>query len=417
MGEGETEVDGYLDAADTRSTLDALARSGRRRALGARGPRQPAGRIEVGSAALARCRRRPRARRAIDVGNAGTLLRMLPGWLAGPAGGVDARRRRVDPPPPGRPRRRAAAADGRRRRVPRRAPAAAAGPARAAARDRLPAAGRQRAGEVVRAARRPLAEGETSVTEPARRGITPSGCCARRGAVRVREPSTRRSPAAARAPHHRRAGRPPRGRADPRPRRLLLGGLPRRRRGDRAAAARCGSTASASTRPASGCWGSSTGWAPRSRSRRGRTRRREPRGTIVARHGPLTATTRPRPTRCRSRSTSCPWSRSSAASPRARRSVSGAEELRHKESDRIATVVDGLRGSGAEIEATDDGFVVDGTGGLGRGARLARRPPPGDARRGRRARLARRRRGGGWTRRRSAIPRFEADLASLAATG
>jgi 3-phosphoshikimate 1-carboxyvinyltransferase len=49
--------------------------------------------------------------------------------------------------------------------------------------------------------------------------------------------------------------------------------------------------------------------------------------------------------------------------------VSGAEELRHKESDRIATVVDGLRGLGAEIEAREDGFTVTGTGGL-RGGRL-----------------------------------------------
>ena len=37
--------------------------------------------------------------------------------------------------------------------------------------------------------------------------------------------------------------------------------------------------------------------------------------------------------------------------------VAGAEELRHKESDRIATVVEGLTGLGAEIEATDDGFA------------------------------------------------------------
>jgi 3-phosphoshikimate 1-carboxyvinyltransferase len=44
--------------------------------------------------------------------------------------------------------------------------------------------------------------------------------------------------------------------------------------------------------------------------------------------------------------------------------VSGAEELRHKESDRIATVVDGLSALGAAIEATDDGFVVTGTGEL-----------------------------------------------------
>ncbi len=49
--------------------------------------------------------------------------------------------------------------------------------------------------------------------------------------------------------------------------------------------------------------------------------------------------------------------------------VRGAAELRVKESDRIATVVDGLRGLGAEIEALPDGFAVTGTGGL-RGGRL-----------------------------------------------
>jgi 3-phosphoshikimate 1-carboxyvinyltransferase len=49
--------------------------------------------------------------------------------------------------------------------------------------------------------------------------------------------------------------------------------------------------------------------------------------------------------------------------------VRGAGELRVKESDRIATVVDGLRGLGADIEAFDDGFAVRGTGGL-RGGRL-----------------------------------------------
>jgi 3-phosphoshikimate 1-carboxyvinyltransferase len=44
--------------------------------------------------------------------------------------------------------------------------------------------------------------------------------------------------------------------------------------------------------------------------------------------------------------------------------VRGAQELRLKESDRIATVVDGLNGLGGDLEATDDGFVVRGTGGL-----------------------------------------------------
>ncbi len=48
--------------------------------------------------------------------------------------------------------------------------------------------------------------------------------------------------------------------------------------------------------------------------------------------------------------------------------VRGAEELRLKESDRITAVVDGLRGLGADIDATPDGFVVRGTGGLRGGA-------------------------------------------------
>jgi 3-phosphoshikimate 1-carboxyvinyltransferase len=49
--------------------------------------------------------------------------------------------------------------------------------------------------------------------------------------------------------------------------------------------------------------------------------------------------------------------------------VSGAAELRAKESDRIAGIVEGLSGLGAEIEGRPDGFAVRGTGGL-RGGEL-----------------------------------------------
>ncbi|MGI8845711.1 MAG: 3-phosphoshikimate 1-carboxyvinyltransferase [Thermoleophilaceae bacterium] len=42
--------------------------------------------------------------------------------------------------------------------------------------------------------------------------------------------------------------------------------------------------------------------------------------------------------------------------------VCGAAEMRHKESDRIEGVVTGLRAIGADIEALPDGFVVHGTG-------------------------------------------------------
>jgi 3-phosphoshikimate 1-carboxyvinyltransferase len=50
--------------------------------------------------------------------------------------------------------------------------------------------------------------------------------------------------------------------------------------------------------------------------------------------------------------------------------VRGAEELRLKESDRIAGVVEGLRGLGADIEATQDGFVVRGDGSRLRGGTI-----------------------------------------------
>ncbi len=44
--------------------------------------------------------------------------------------------------------------------------------------------------------------------------------------------------------------------------------------------------------------------------------------------------------------------------------VRGASELRVKETDRIAGVVEGLNGLGASLEATDDGFVVHGGTGI-----------------------------------------------------
>ena len=53
--------------------------------------------------------------------------------------------------------------------------------------------------------------------------------------------------------------------------------------------------------------------------------------------------------------------------------VRGAGELRVKESDRIMGVVEGLGGLGADIEATGDGFVVRGTGGLRGGTIDSRR--------------------------------------------
>lgn len=50
--------------------------------------------------------------------------------------------------------------------------------------------------------------------------------------------------------------------------------------------------------------------------------------------------------------------------------VTSAQELRHKESDRIAAVVEGLSAIGADIEDTGDGFTVRGDGGPLEGGKL-----------------------------------------------
>jgi 3-phosphoshikimate 1-carboxyvinyltransferase len=73
MADGETSIENYLRADDTLSTLAAVE------ALGAdvQGA-EKGGEIRVGGAGL-----RGAVPASIDVGNAGTLLRLLPGWLAG----------------------------------------------------------------------------------------------------------------------------------------------------------------------------------------------------------------------------------------------------------------------------------------------------------------------------------------------
>lgn len=87
MGEGETEISGYLYAADTRSTLAAVE------ALGAEVSGGTIASLPLEATPPASVSLRVRgvglrgARPApLDVGNAGTLLRLLPGWLAGQEG-------------------------------------------------------------------------------------------------------------------------------------------------------------------------------------------------------------------------------------------------------------------------------------------------------------------------------------------
>jgi 3-phosphoshikimate 1-carboxyvinyltransferase len=76
MGEGETAIEAYLDAADTRSTLAAVE------ALGAEVQGVAAEAMEI-TIHVRGVGLRGAAPAQVDVGNAGTLLRLLPGWLAG----------------------------------------------------------------------------------------------------------------------------------------------------------------------------------------------------------------------------------------------------------------------------------------------------------------------------------------------
>ncbi len=91
MAEGETRIEGYLDAADTRSTLNAVASLGAETGIvettvsvppGVSPAPTPPPALYVRGVGL-----RGAGPAAIDVGNAGTLLRLLPGWLAGQEGG------------------------------------------------------------------------------------------------------------------------------------------------------------------------------------------------------------------------------------------------------------------------------------------------------------------------------------------
>jgi 3-phosphoshikimate 1-carboxyvinyltransferase len=85
MGEGETDVIGYLDAADTRSTLAAVQAVGARlihEDIGTKLVEETDG-LGAPNLRIAGVGLRGARSAAIDVGNAGTLLRLLPGWLAG----------------------------------------------------------------------------------------------------------------------------------------------------------------------------------------------------------------------------------------------------------------------------------------------------------------------------------------------
>jgi 3-phosphoshikimate 1-carboxyvinyltransferase len=84
MGEGETTIENYLDAADTRSTLAAVQMLGASIHHVGPGVIDRALRVQgVGLRGAVSTQMDAERPGTIDVGNAGTLLRLLPGWLAG----------------------------------------------------------------------------------------------------------------------------------------------------------------------------------------------------------------------------------------------------------------------------------------------------------------------------------------------
>jgi 3-phosphoshikimate 1-carboxyvinyltransferase len=370
MADGRSQVAGYLDSADTRSTLAAVEALGARvetldsqapgaldlriDGIGLNGPGRGAG---------------PNAL-AIDVGNAGTLLRLLPGWLAGQGRGAwkldgdeSIRRRPVDRV--AEPlRRMGAGIECREDRLP---PLEVRGAALRGVSYRLPVASAQVKSCVLLAGL--LADGGTEVIEPApsrdhtERMLVAAGARvasqARGHGLTVRgelpgrsvtvQPAERLDPCGFEVPGDFSSAAfflvaaliVPGSRV-----RLDGVGLNPTRVGLLGILNRMGAAIEVTEGIPSGG---------------------EPLGAIDARHSTLQGT-RVAPGEVPLAIDELPLVGLAACFADGETIVSGAEELRHKESDRIARVVDALRALGGDAEATDDGFVVRGTGSLRGGA-------------------------------------------------
>jgi 3-phosphoshikimate 1-carboxyvinyltransferase len=347
-------IRGYLDAADTNSTLAAVQR------LGAVVERD-GGEIVVWGAGL-RAAAVPEG--PIDVGNAGTLMRLLPGWLAAQEGrsftldgDASIRRRPVDRI--AEPLRlMGAEVDATEERLP---PFTVTGARLRSIAYELPVASAQVKSCVLLAAL--AAEGTTTVSEPApsrdhtERMLAAAGVAVHRNGRHITvspaetlsldevvvpgDPSSAAFPIAAAL-------------LVPGSRVLLHGvGTNWTRSGFVRIAQRMGA---AVTGDFEGDLGQEVA-------------RAEPIGAIEVSAGALTGTV-VEPDEVPLAIDELPLVALLGCFAEGETIVRGAQELRFKESDRIATVVEGLRGLGASIEATDDGFVVTGTGSL-RGGRIA----------------------------------------------
>jgi 3-phosphoshikimate 1-carboxyvinyltransferase len=360
MGEGETDIVGYLDAADTRSTLAAV------QAVGAQVLHEELATDAVGEGdglgapnlRIAGVGLRGARSASIDVGNAGTLLRLLPGWLAGQPegkwtldGDESIRRRPVDRV--AEPlRRMGARLAAREDRLPPFEVEAA--PLHGIAYE-LPVASAQVKSCVLFAAL--LAEGETRVVEPlptrdhSERMLAAAGAQVRReGDTVVVAPAARLEPGRIVVP------------ADFSSAAFFIAaatiipgsdvllhdvGLNPTRTGLLAILERMGAEAIEIVPK-----GEEGG---------------EPIGDIRVGHSELRG--------CEVGGADVPLAIDElplvalvACFAEGTTTIRDASELRRKESDRIAVVTEALRALGGEVESTEDGMVIEGTGGLRGGA-------------------------------------------------
>jgi 3-phosphoshikimate 1-carboxyvinyltransferase len=368
MADDRSDVTGYLDAADTRSTLAAIETLGagveivgsdvpgavdlRVDGIGLRGP----GERHPGGGGPTR----------IDVGNAGTLLRLLPGWLAGQGAGEwtldgdeSIRRRPVDRVvEPLRAMR--ASVEARDERLP---PLTVRGADLRGVSYRLPVASAQVKSCVLLAGL--LADGDTEVVEPA-----PSRDHTERmlAAAGVRLATETPGPGLA-----VRGELPPR-KISLRPAERLepVGfAVP----GDFSSAAFF--VVAALVVPGSRVRIEGVGLNPTRVGLLGILNRMgaaieveegipsggEPQGVIDVRHSSLHGT-RVAAGEVPLAIDELPLVALAGCFAEGETVITGAKELRHKESDRIESVVAALRAVGGEAEPRDDGLAVHGTGGL-----------------------------------------------------
>ena len=375
---GAARRDGRRAGADPQLPRRRRHQRDARRRAGARRARRGAARRARWSAAPA-CAGRSETDGPIDVGNAGTLMRLLPGLARRPGGRARGRSTATRRSAAGRSTASPSRWRGWARRIEaREGPLPAVHRARRAPARRSSTSCRSPAPRSSRACCSPgsLADGDDGRGRAASAAATtPSGC----SPARRRRPLAPRRATASRSA----ASTSSSSRTIDVPGRPVLGGVPRRRRRARAGLAPRGRsgvgvnwTRTGFLRDRSSAWARSSSATSRSRRRRaspsgaGLRPRRRARARSSARSSS--------PTRCRWRSTSCRSSRCSAASPRARRSCAAPQELRVKESDRIAARRRGrCAASAPRSRRPPDGFAVTRHR---RAARRRRSTPHGDHR-------------------------------------